>query len=319
MNDNLFGTQFLPSGATRFRELPVPDPAGIIELPKKNADQKHGLVLGMPGVRLLPIFHYGRTGSTVLTNLLAKQPRICSLGEVFTPNCFLSQELEGSWWEAKRDCWPTRWRDPKAAYRASALLRKVIRTSSEIISSKPNVLFEVKFHSFVGGNFEALNAFCSVLRDFGTDDVVILHRHNLLRRLVSVLISMRSNVWHVKKNDCIPRPDLFLDPAAVLDPDFCTESMPLVRLLEETQQAIDEIESVIRRHFRVSTLTYEADLETDPARGAAYVANRILDQRYVPNTSDWVRQNGSPLDTLIRNYDEVRDVLRPTRFSHMAP
>lgn len=137
-------------------------------------------------------------------------------------------------------------------------------------------------------------------------DIIFLRRRDLLAQAVSSAIASRTR-WHWRLQDHATFKPLELDPVEVL---------MMTYLFEESDQYLRHLLSALP-HL---TLTYEADL-MDPASQQATV-DRICDRlgvAHAATSSDHVRFTPRTLAETVANFDELADVIAPTRFRRFLP
>jgi LPS sulfotransferase NodH len=240
------------------------------------------------------IFHVGRSGSTVLTDLLGQHPKIFWDGEPYE-RLFKQREEGGRGAGA-----------PPADSDPFALLRnRMGATRKEFYG------FSVKFfHLRLLGL--GLPVFVQRLGELGYTHYVVLERRNYLRKIVSSLVAHRRSQFHRR-----PWEEAVLTPVEVdvervrIDRDC----RPLLTYLREYREGFEELDSLLEGR-NVLRLVYEDDLADDPLVGY----RRVCEVLGVPEGRARVRYgktNPFPLSELVSNFDAVEGALRETPFAWM--
>lgn len=234
----------------------------------------------------LAMLHVGRCGSTVVCRMLSGHPEITWDYEIFEPRV--------------RESLP----EP-----AELAPRELIARRR---SGHPGHYgFETKYlqSHHLGSIGMALADYIEMLTDLGFG-FVALHRRNYLRRVVSGAVGRESGTWHVKDPSAHALRAITLDPSAVpFGPP-----QPLLDVFTE----LAEGEQALRLHLPAEALwlTYEADIAPDPR-----IAYRKICQQYGVTPTDaepsLYPTNPFPLADLVRNFDEVADLLAGTEYEWM--
>jgi hypothetical protein len=244
------------------------------------------------------MFHIGRSGSTVVADLLA-------------------QHAEMQW---GREIYTEETNSRKAAMKtigagADQLLDDPVRVLEQRLAGarKPWYGFEVKFYHLRRLHF-GLGDFIDALDRLGFDKQIVLVRHNFLRKIVSSVIASRTGVWHLRAEGerTLPQP-LHLDPA---DISLDGRRQSLLAFLNEYANDFRLLKGLVPAASSL-WLSYEDDVQQDPRR--AY--RKIVDHIGIAPLDVTVRLrriNPQPLSELVENIDEVRTYLAGTEFSWMA-
>ena len=138
------------------------------------------------------------------------------------------------------------------------------------------------------------------LSDSGVQ-LIFLRRENFLAQAISSTIAMRTR-WHWRRQDRPEFQALDVDPVEVL---------MMTYLFEESDQYLAHLLADLP-HL---TLTYEHDLHDGPAQQAAVAA--ICDRLGLPpapTRSEHVRFTPPRMADAVTNFNDVADLVRPTRF-----
>ena len=240
--------------------------------------------------QLVATFHIGRSGSTVLGDLLNQNPAVRWLGEI--------QE------------WPEFRQQSAPPGPGSELLRR-LRTRLPA-AHEPFVGVEAKFFHLHDHGI-ALETFLAELSHEAPCHFVVLRRKNYLRKIVSSLAARQRGQWFA-------RPGVPLAPVSIsLDPDrVCIDgdAQPLLAYLQDWDAAFDQLNAALRGG-RVLKLTYEDDIERDPL--VAY--RKACAHLGIPEGSPevrYTRTTGQPLAELVTTLPAVRRALRDTPYAWMA-
>lgn len=232
------------------------------------------------------MFHVGRSGSTVLADMLARHPRVTWDGELFEPT--------NKKWQFGADPW--------------RLLRRQLEITTDRIYG-----FEFKFLLHCQWTGTALPDVVDLLKEEGFDHYIILRRRNSLRRIASSLVGRQTRVYHLKKERHAKLVSITIDVDKVF---VDAVARPLLRCLEDEESGFAELSRLLDGR-KVLNLTYEEDIEADPM-----VAYRRLCEYLnidpVPASVRLARTNPFPLRDVIMNYAEVDKALAGTPFAWMT-
>lgn len=241
------------------------------------------------------VFHIGRSGSTVLGDLLSQHSAIFWDGEIY-PALF-------GGWEKQHDSTDHSGTDvdPTEYLRA-----RMPRAGGRFY------LFEVKpFHlDFFG---ISLPEYIQSLRHNGTTHFVVLERCNRLRKIVSSVIAREKvGSYHLSPGSeaSLQLIELNVDHVRV-DRDV----RPLLAYLRSYDVSFRELDELLERD-ELLHLTYEEDIMRDPLVGYRRVLD-FLGLDYQGVSVSYGRTNPFELAQMIENFDEVESVLQGTRFEWM--
>lgn len=241
------------------------------------------------------MFHVGRSGSRVLSDLLGQHPRIQSDGEILRGPYRLTPAIRAA----------------KKTMREPHDPASVIRSRIPSAGLTSFYGFEMKFFH-LRFNESTIERFVEDAAHLGVTHFVVLERRNTLRKVVSSLISRQRGRFHFREGRIPPPTTLSIDVEKV---DIDNEVKPLIAFLESFARDF----RVLRRELqgrRSLWLTYEDDVERDPAQGAHRVCDFLGLDRHQPSVN-YVRTTPGALRTLISNYDEVAKALGGTPFEWM--
>lgn len=240
------------------------------------------------------MFHIGRSGSTVLTNLLEQQSNFFWDGEIY----------ETYFWNYPYLSVPKDLQLPTYKFIKPRLGR----------AGNGYYGFEVKFFHLRLVN-ETLAEFMDALEMLGFKDFIVLKRENLLRKIVSSLIAHQltdNSGYHQSVNTKATLKQIEID---VNNVPIDRESKPLLSFLEDYDACFSDLNQILLKK-RTLHLTYEADIASDPRIGYERICNFLN----IPAQSVKVqlgKTNPFPLHDIIVNFSEVEQTLQNTRFEWM--
>lgn len=250
------------------------------------------------------MLHPGRTGSTVVADLLARTPGVRWAGEMFEP--------------VGNPDWPRCAADPRAALVASSrrpLQKRSRRKSMRVAWNYRLFGFETKYlpdqHLRADVLNRSIEAYLALLTGLGFERFVLLHRANFLRWLVSGLVGFRTGQWHTQAAPAAPT-RLRLDPNAV---PLGTGTVPLVAYFQRLEAERARLNAALAGRACLD-LCYETDVLPDPQRAyRAICAFAGVAAVSLPVRLE--RTNPFPLAQIVENYDEVAQALAGTRWAWM--
>jgi LPS sulfotransferase NodH len=156
----------------------------------------------------------------------------------------------------------------------------------------------------------SVEEYVRLLQTLGFRHFIVLTRNNLLRVVISYIAAAQAGQWHV-----VSRPS---EPVRVtVNPDrpYGSWAGSLTEILDYYLDYYAELDVQLADYGRLD-LSYEADIESDPAVGYQKIC-RFLDIEPEPSDAPLERTNPFSVEEMILNYDEVSDALRGTRFKWM--
>lgn len=240
----------------------------------------------------IAMFHLGRCGSSVLGYLLDQHPQIDWGSEVF--HYIYNDDIP----------------EKRMTSKPLDILR--IKMSW---SHKDYYGFETKFteHEHLRKelvNMDVIN-YLSTLSDLGFKKFILLKRKNYLKQIISLIAAKQTLEFHTKteKEKAVA---IKIDPQKVW---FGNKSFNLIELFENFDNAYEELESLLKQKDALF-LNYENDILEDPL--VAY--KKVCDYLGIKDNNPTVihkRTNPFELRDLIENYDEIYNILQPTKYSWM--
>lgn len=231
------------------------------------------------------MLHVGRSGSTVLADMLDQHPRVYWDGEIY--HRWLGDRLPAT--------------DP-----VHYLSSRMTRAGSRYYG------FELKPVHLRTLNLE-LDGFMRTLNRLGFTHFVVLERKNYLRKILSSVIAHQSTVFHRAPSHRLRENSTALDVTRV---EIDDTALPLLDFLAGYEEFFGTARQLLDPE-RTLWLTYEADIFHDP--GIAYTKICSL-LGIVPEQSPEIRYgktNPFPVNQMLSNFSEVERALRDTRFEWM--
>jgi hypothetical protein len=237
------------------------------------------------------MWHHGRCGSTVLGRLLKQHPDIRWYGEIF----------EGY---AARHMHRAKFRDD---------IKYV-----QVVSGKKSPGIEIKglpcqhLHNLG----VSLQRFVEVIRQYGFSHCVLLHRQNILRKLISVQIvdqGLRSSYHLVagSKEELQGRLKIDLQRVRILG-----KYAPLLDMIQYIDEETDKARQVLSEYFNILPLFYEDDIQDNPLIAYRKVCEHLQLEDH--NADVTLRRiNSKTLRELVENSNEIEDLLSGTPYEWM--
>lgn len=239
-------------------------------------------------------FHTGRSGSTVLGDLLNQHPNIFWDAEVYRPDRMerVSAKIPGYVArDYKRFLRLRMMRAGKKIYGFETQLTQLKHVLNVKLSDYVEQLQNLKFHYFI-----------------------LLERRNYLRKIASAVIGNTTSQWHLR----------FREKAALTQVEVDVDNLrlrrdtapkPLLAHLQEQDESFHMLKEILNGQ-KVLHLTYEDDIAADPLVGY----RRVCDFLGVAHREVEIRYNKTNpfnLTEIIINFDEVKAALRGTPFEWM--
>jgi hypothetical protein len=241
------------------------------------------------------MFHLGRSGSTVLGDMLARHPAMFWAGEIYSP--IFRQ------WRHKHGGVETVGEMPEDAM---VTLQKSMRSALHHFYG-----FEIKpFHFRLIGYRPS--AFLRHLDALGYTHFILLDRKNRLRIIVSSIVAHQDGRYHIGHGTVPKLKRVHVDVEDVRN-DF--DAKPLVRYLSEYDAQIHELEALLEGR-RLLRLAYEEDIQADPQQ-AYHRSCEFLGIRPADASVRLARINPFPLREMIENFEEVKAALLRTPYEWM--
>jgi hypothetical protein len=239
------------------------------------------------------MFHVGRSGSTIVADLLARTSGVVWDGELFERFARTGRAPSGVSTYARIDL--------------LALVRDRLGTFGDAAYG-----IEVKFFHLREAGVHDLSAFLDGADALGFGAFVALERRNLLRKVISSAVAHATGTYHLARTAVPTFQRVALDPERVA---IDGRVAPLVDHLEGYERDFEQLRAGLGPR-RALWLTYEDDVAPDPRR--AY--ERICAFVGLEPAQVTVRlRRTTPFATrhVLANFAEVREALSATRFAWM--
>lgn len=231
-----------------------------------------------------------RTGTTLIRTSLDSHPEVACSGEVFKTGRRPYKEPDG-YWAFCREAPLNRLRHYVARRRNCQvfLTRLLSRPGARAIGFKMMYSHALRYPQVI-----------DYIRRGGLR-VIHVTRRNYLRTLISRDVARLTGVYHRTAGSATSsRESITLDPSTLVQ---------RLQNVSREEQAWDEL---LRGHSAVHKLSYEDFVESRAAVTQGLL--QFLELGYATLSSTLEKLNPSDLRQLIRNYDEVEAVLKPTPF-----
>lgn len=252
---------------------------------------------------LVMMFHYGRCGSTVLSDMLSQQDRILCLGEIYNFNLDYSDVdlLE----PIAQMVSSNRFDHAAISLNDAITFLESVITASKIGAEKDIVVFEVKQYDFDRRVFDfSLSEFLSGLEERFNLEVILLERINLFDRYLSERLSQKTGIYHLKPDQsCVAHQRLTVDTVDL--------SMYIFK------EAADYLRNrMFLVDFNPCCITYEHDISKNPYI-AFYKICTLLGVDATHPQINFGLTTPKEKENIINNFNDVLDVLKKNGFAWM--
>lgn len=235
----------------------------------------------------IAMFHIGRSGSTVLGDMLSQDKSIFWDGEVFKEFIAEKQHINNDDWQS------------------------FFRKRHALSGKNQYYGCEIKFfHIERMGN--SLQEFFNDLEAMGFTHFIVLERKNYLRKIISSVIASNSGVWHKASSEQAKQYTVELDIDKVCIDD---KSQSLCSFLESYTSDFEHLREVIKNR-RNLWLCYEEDLQNDPLIAYQKIC-QFLQKEVDSIDIRYNRTNPYPVNTLVDNFEEVAGALKGSAYEWM--
>ncbi len=248
------------------------------------------------------MFHIGRSGSSVVADLVRRHPFVFWDGEVYQRHLNSLGLFEEGFHDARVPVSPV----PE--------ITSLAKRAGPLIYG-----FEVKFfHLDIFGI--DLDEYVAGLGEAGIRKVIVLERKNYLAKIVSSVRAHGDGVYHQTNRTPEPTPDRHDTPVSLggeVDIDYSTGS--LLDYLESYERSFQELRRALRvAGLQVLELTFEDHVRADPVDAYRRICSH-LGIPPLPLRPRLQRIGASSLDESITDYAEVREKLKSTPYEWMLP
>jgi hypothetical protein len=238
------------------------------------------------------MLHVGRSGSTVLADLLDQNPGVHWDGKLY-----------------RKAVQYYRYKTLDKHY-ASWTQRQYSASGAKYYGFEFKILQD-QYPQMLG---VSLSEFLEQSKRMGVTHYILLVRKNTLRHLVSHYSSKKRGSWHVTKPDTIKKLQFELNVNSV-----STGSGPgrsLLQYLEEVEEAHDRVRNELR-DAKFLEIHYESDIEEKGADPAYQKICEFLELEACGVEIKYNKINSFPMQETILNFESVAESLRSTRFEWM--
>lgn len=237
------------------------------------------------------MFHLGRSGSTVLGDLLDQHPDIFWDSEIYLPEyhkCFYSRQKNAVF-------------DPFTLFESRRQRSGMAYYGFESKTTDQEFM-NCSVDDFIHGLAEA-----------NVKKFILLRRANLLRIAASFQLAYKKRAFHVWKHE---QPQLRKIRLLEIDKGMGIKK-PLLEQLHQWTAELQRLETALQGH-NLLELNYESDIETDPLIALRKVTD-FLELPPLGNPSiNLKRANPFPLRDFVEDFEQVITVLQGTPYEHLA-
>jgi hypothetical protein len=250
------------------------------------------------------MFHIGRSGSTVLSDLLRQHWQVFWDGEVLDGHYGLALEERS---RAGLD-WRSRWNS--SIYYPDDLFG-YLRSRMSLAGFRRCYGIEIKFFHLAFNNLE-LCQFLEGARHLGFSHFIVLERQNWLRKVVSSLVAHRKNAFHQAATSRAERLKVKLDIQRI---SIDSDAKPLIAYFDDWSRKFAALRQLVSDD-RTLELSYERDIEGNPITAYLKCCEFLKIEPFSPEVR-LGKTNPFPLDEIVENWDEVRAALEGTTYEWM--
>jgi len=235
------------------------------------------------------MIHLGRSGSTVLGDLLRQHSQIKWGGEIYA--YILNFYINGKFVKKNLAIW---------------YLKNCVRGTLQKYYG-----FEFKFYHLRFLN-EHLPEYLEKIKNLGVDKFILLERKNYLRVIVSYLLAQETHLWH-STEDVNSEPGTIILNPNLIRIDY--EQKALIQFLNEFRDNFKELEELLSDQ-NILQLNYEEHILEDPMKGYQIACDylKIKPERSLLRHK---RISKYKLSDIISNYEEIERYLMNTPYYWM--
>lgn len=234
------------------------------------------------------MLHAGRTGSSVVGNLLNQHTDIKWDGEIYIDYPKYLKSFTS---------------DP-----IKFLRYKTYQKPTKIYGFEIKALEYQHLEMFIG---KELSVYLEEIRKLGYEKFIFLKRKNLLHRYISIIQMLNSGVLHVNKEQTRPK-KIKIKVDNIWDNG---QKMNLVEYLSIFEKRYELVLDKLKK-YDILILTYEDDIKKDPLIAYKKVCNFLDIETQNPKIK-LKRTNPFTIKEIVENYDELEQSLENTEFKWM--
>ncbi|MEM6812612.1 MAG: hypothetical protein AAF549_09130 [Pseudomonadota bacterium] len=248
------------------------------------------------------MFHIGRSGSTVLGDLLNQSPKILWDGEIY--HTYVD-------WSGKKAT--------RVGQNPSVDPIRLLEVE-KIKARRRYYGFELKFYHLDRTNI-SLSDYIQKICELGVNHFIILKRKNYLRKIVSSYVSFdkqQSNLRSIDNSDhhsADTKAKLHKITLNIDSVNIDATKKTLLEHLEYYQNNFQKLDSELSDK-KVLRLTYEEHIAQGPINGYHKTCDFLSINRH-PVTVKYGKTNPFRLSEIVENFSEVEKVLQNTEFEWM--
>lgn len=243
--------------------------------------------------------HFGRSGSTVLAELLKQHSKIAWLDEYFSLKWIRSRETYD--------------------FPLQQMLDMVEAEVGRIHAKKPDVMVghEIKLMNFLQNPSCNMIDYARATADPEEYVHIVLRRKNILKRICSSYKAAQTQVYHVRDDDSAYRKKTFqINFGNLRDYDTGESAATFPELITK---ALVREEAVLANYRKLGIqyleLTYEDDIETDPLRAYTRIVAHLGLGFEAAEVS--LKKTGAALRNELENYDRLEAALMTSEHAWM--
>jgi hypothetical protein len=250
--------------------------------------------------KIIVLWHFGRSGSTVLGDLLDQHSSIKWFGEVFT----LQSQTDNSHYMT-----------------AQSMYEYIRLATNKSFEGGKHCGIEIKPINFFSNPSCDMKDLVQILASDSDMVHIFLQRKNILKRIVSSHKALHTGKYHVKGIHESGQDEPKINTQKIMfdywrDWDTNTVASNVLDLLENIEIVEQEVYSMINVMLGgLASLNYEDHIESDPL--VAYKKVLQLLQLNHQKISIRFKPTSGGLDNDLINFKEIADELSGTRFSWM--
>jgi len=234
------------------------------------------------------MLHAGRTGSSVIADMLSQHTNIKWNGEIYLDypkylTFFTSDPIQ-------------------------FLIYKMYQKHSKIYGFELKALKNQHLEMFIKLSLEE---YLEEITNLGYSYFIFLKRKNLLRRYISIIQMLETNVYHTTKNPVKPR-IITINTKNIWINNQKTDLINYFKILEKEY---DDVQKIIKK-YNFLYLSYEEDVLANPSIAYKKICKYINVEIQNPKVN-LKRTNPFSIKEVVANYEEIEMELRNTDYYWM--